>query len=119
MAVEHIPDEHHLYRRIHPEQLKPNGEISTAAFTPNETSVDWEKYTTPQETLSGLPDYHLASILAKVPRKKNLEVKHNPIDKPTEVNCAHSLIIGRKTLSIKKYLREKSTLIVKSSNISS
>lgn len=49
MTAEHIPDEDSLYRRIHPEQLKPDGEISSAAFKGDETSVDWAKYATPKK----------------------------------------------------------------------
>ena len=113
MDVEHIPDENKLYRRIHPEQLKPNGEISTAAFSGDETSVDWEKYTTPQQALNGYPNYHLASILALIPRQKYLVVKHDPI----QTNLAHSLVIGRKTQSIKRFLRKNSTLIIKASTV--
>ncbi len=113
MTVEHIPDEDFLYRRIHPKQLKPNGEISSAAFSGDETSVDWEKYTTPQKTLQGFPHYHLSSILAGIPRQKGQEVKHNP----TEENQAHSLIIGHKTKSISRFLSINSILIIRAPDI--
>lgn len=114
MTAEHIPDEDSLYRRIHPEQLKPNGEISSAAFKGDETSVDWEKYTTPKKTLKGFFRHHLASILAGIPRQKGQEVKHNP----TEENQAHSLIIGHKTKSISRFLSRNSILIIRAPAIS-
>jgi hypothetical protein len=109
MTAEHIPDEDSLYRRIHPEQLKPDGEISSAAFKGDETSVDWAKYATPKKTLQGFSHYHLASILAGIPRQRGQAVKHNP----TEENHAHSLIIGHKTKSISRFLSRNSILIVR------
>jgi hypothetical protein len=43
-AVELIPDDSNLFRRIHHTHLKPDGEISSAAFKQERMSVNWEKY---------------------------------------------------------------------------
>ena len=107
MLIEYIPDEHQLYRRIHPQHLKKTGEISSATFIGEKVSVDWEKYTTLNETLRGWPDNQLASILAGIPRQKDQEVKHDPV----KGNQAHSLIIGHKTKSIRRFLARNSKLI--------
>ena len=43
-AIEEIPDEDKLFRRIHHTHLLPEGEISSAAFKQPRMSVNWEKY---------------------------------------------------------------------------
>ena len=108
---EEIPDEDYLYRRIHPNHYDPDADkISSAAFKGGpETSVDWAKHTTPAKSIHKHPTHHLASIQAKIPRSKEQKVEHSPSLR----NYAHSLIIGKKTTPIARYLAERSTLIVK------
>lgn len=92
MIPEYIPDNDMLYRRIPPWHFKPDGSISSAAFNGEKTSVDWEKYTTPEKTLAVHQDFRLASIMALIPRQLNQEVNRDPLPD----NLAHSLIIEKK-----------------------
>ena len=43
-AVEVIPDQASLFRRIHYNHLLPEGKISSAAFKQERMSVNWKKY---------------------------------------------------------------------------
>ena len=108
---EEIPDDDYLYRRIHPDHYDSDADkISSAAYKGGyETSVDWSKHTTTAKSISKYPAHHLASIQAKIPRSKEQKVEHNPSLR----NYAHSLIIGKKTTPIARYLAENSTLVVK------
>ena len=109
---EFIPDEDSLYRRIHPDHYdKEHDVVSSAAFRGDcYTSVDWDKYTTPQKSVRGYPNHHLAALQAKIPRMKGQEVRHTP-----SRNRAHSSIIGNKTYSVAKFLAGNSTIIVRPS----
>ncbi|MCX5781464.1 MAG: hypothetical protein NT145_01990 [Elusimicrobia bacterium] len=105
-----IGNEDDLYRRIPPyHYVKEDDRVSSAAFAALETSVDWSKRTTPAKSVANYPDNHLASLKAKVPRDKNLEVKHDPI----KDNDAHTLIIGKKTQGIRKYLAKNCSFVIK------
>ena len=105
-----INDEDSLYRRIHPNfyVIKEN-RIASGAFKDYETSVDLARLCTPQKALEGYDNHHLAELKAKIPRERGQEVRHDPKPK----NPAHSLIIGKKTLSISRYLAKNSILIIK------
>jgi hypothetical protein len=101
-----------LYRRIHPDWQKGPTEISTAAFSNEELSVDLASLTSPEKTLrrGKKPDEGIAKIPVaimsglKVPQ----EVRHSPII----LNWAHTLVIGRKPQSVKKQMREKAEIII-------
>lgn len=99
-----IPDEDELYRRIISLHYKEKEDRpSSAAFTDYKTSVNWANYTSPELTLKGQPrDVRLASIISSIPRSRNLVVEHDP--DPKEDNFSHSLIVGKKTKSISKFL---------------
>jgi|GEM_PF-2488109 hypothetical protein len=110
VTIEHIDDEDNLYRRIPQYQYNEKADkIFYCAFKDYELSVDWEKCTTPQKTLEGHPNFHLASIKAKFPRTKGQVVEHSP----SKRNKAHSLVKGKKTNSIQRFLRDNSKLIFK------
>ncbi len=50
--AEQIPDDDDLYRIVHREKVRADGGIRLSAFTNNRgaMSVDWSKYSTPEET---------------------------------------------------------------------
>ena len=108
----HISDEEALFRRIHPVHLnREEGTVSSAAFRGRDSyalSVDWEKHTTPEETVKKHPEHSVASLKAKVPRRIGQKVEHTP----SRRNKAHSSIIGKKTTGISRVLAKKSTLII-------
>lgn len=109
MKIRVIDDNDDLYRRISPAQYyEKEGRPASAAFRDFELSVDWSKYTTPERTLRGYPSHHLASFKAIVPRQLNQEVKHDPVPD----NYAHSLVIGKKTLSIARKLARSCKFII-------
>jgi len=102
---EYIPDNHDLYRRALPIQCsKTTGRLTTAAFklrkTEKKLSVNWSKYTTPEETsVDPNPKFRgrilfVGAIKAKIPREQDLEVLHTP----TQTNRAHSSIKGQKLI---------------------
>ncbi len=108
-----ISDEDDLYRRIPPEwYVEKEERISSAAFRHLETSVDWARYTTPEKTVAGFLDCRLAALQAKFPRSeraKNQKVIHDP-----EPNSySHSLIIGKKTDSVARFLALKCRFVIK------
>lgn len=107
---EHINDEDYLYRRIIPEwYVEKDDRVASAAFTNFETSVDWALHTTPEKTVADFPNNHVATLQAKIPRAKDQEVKHDPYPE----NYSHSLIIGKKTLSVAKHLARNCMFVLK------
>jgi len=99
---EYIPDNHDLYRRALPIQCsKRTGRLTAAAFklrkTEDKLSVNWSKYTTPEETsVDPNPIFRdrilfVGAIEAKIPREQDLEVKHTP----SQCNPAHNSIRGQ------------------------
>jgi len=91
-----IADEEDLYRRVHPDQMKPNGTVTSAAFKDQEMSVDRAKKRTPEDSLARHPKYGLASFKAALARRLNQQVEPDG----DLANPAHALVIGQKTRSI-------------------
>lgn len=110
---EFINDEDDLYRRIPPLwYVEKEDRISSAAFKDPKTSVNWAKYATPEETIVDHPNFHVGTLQVKIPRSEragNQEVKHDPkID-----NYSHSLIIGKKTQSVARFLARHCRFVIK------
>lgn len=93
-------------RRIPWWHLKRSGEISSAAFQndggTNSFSTNWMKLSSIEDTLRNHPGFGLASISAKLCWDLNQKIKWEPL----EDNVAHCEIVGRKTDSISKKLRD-------------
>jgi hypothetical protein len=107
-----VSNEDFLYRRIHPYWQKSSSEVSTAAFTDPNLSVDLKSLTTAERAWkrSKNPDFGVAQIpVAIMPRLKvPQEVKHWP-----EIyNWAHTLVIGKKTESVQKEIRRNAKIII-------
>lgn len=114
MDVVEILDTDELYRRIHPNHLKPDGTVSSAAFKGSdsyELSVDLGQLTTPEETFNRAEHLHrecigVASLFAGQARGLSQEVVHKPLEEHDVggPNPAHTLIIGQKTEPVAKRL---------------
>jgi hypothetical protein len=108
-SKENIPNEEYLYRRILSEWwVTAEKRISSLAFRHYNTSVNWARHTTPEKSVRKYPECRLAEIQAKVPREKDQRVEHSPSCR----NRSHSLIIGKKTLSISRFLASNSKVII-------
>ena len=105
-----INDEEYLYRRITDEHFDvAKGKVNSSAFSGRELSVDWAKFTTPDESIARLPiGKCLVQVQAKYPRQVEQEVLHNP----TPANYSHSLIVGDKRQSVRRFLRNHSTVVL-------
>ena len=78
-AIEAIPDEDRLFRRIHYTHLLPKGEVSSAAFKQPRMSVNWEKYSDAKSTA----DENSAAVVVLIAggcRELNQAVEHTPIE---------------------------------------
>jgi hypothetical protein len=107
-----IPDEvadtEALNRRIHPGFVRPDGSVSSQAFTDMELSVDRSAYCAVSETLVGCHGYGVASIIASNARKLQQEV----VADRQLLNQAHALVKGKKTKSIARALARSAVWVV-------
>ncbi len=93
--VESIPDVDNVFMRAHRMHFR-NGQLQPGVFRQHGDgmSVDWEKYTTPQETrhrAAKPPDNAVLGATAGGIRKiGGLQVQH----KPERINRAHSNVLG-------------------------
>jgi hypothetical protein len=98
--IENIPDEDVVYMRLHRSMIDPEGNLNPGLIRlrPGEhgMSVDWNKYSTPEETRNrakvpadnGVVSFPVGGV-RKIPFQ---EVLHAPIPQ----NQAHAEIIGDK-----------------------
>lgn len=110
---EHIPDEENLYYRIHKVFFKDNA-IQPSAFTDkgNGMSMDWQKYSTPEESQirsKVKADNGIVSFSASAIRSLNLNLIHSP----SKTNRAHSEAIGKKEPQIRVELARMATWQIK------
>ena len=89
-----------LHRRIRPEFVKPDGSVSSQAFTDHDLSVDRAAYCDIASTLRGFQGTGVASIGAAFAR----ELKQEVLAEPLLLNPAHALVKGKKTKSIARAL---------------
>lgn len=104
-----IPDDEMLRRRIHPIHVKPDGGVSSAAFTNDKCSVDRSSIWGPIQSLSGYKDHGLAELMAGLARELGQEVESDPL----AYNPAHALIIGRKSKATQRRLARSATWVVR------
>jgi hypothetical protein len=93
-----------LHRRIHPTFIRPDGRISSQAFTDPELSVDRGLYRDVAETLMNCDGFGVAVFLARSARELGQEVRADP----QLLNKAHALVVGKKTKSIARRLARSS-----------
>jgi hypothetical protein len=113
MQIFLIGDEEYLYRKVTELHFDPaKGKINSSAFYGDELSVDWAKFTTPEDSLKRPPvGKCLAKLQAQFPRKLEQEVRHDPLSS----NYSHSLIVGdKRKQSVRRYLRDHSEIMLAS-----
>ncbi len=93
-----IADGEILHRRVHPDQIKEDGGISSGVFSDPEMSVDRAALRTPEESLAEHNGYGLVSFLARSARELNQEV----VPVPELLNKAHAEVRGNKTKATRK-----------------
>lgn len=108
-AVEEIPDDANLFRKIHQTHYdEETGVVSSAAFKQERMSVNWEKYKTAEESA----DVNSAAVVELTGgdcRQLEQSVEHTPIEpgQPFGPNQSHAEVCGKKTGSISRKLRDK------------
>ncbi len=95
-----ILDSDRLYRAIHPSFIKDDGSISQGAFRDAEMSVDLASKTTVDRSWARFKSRGsgLASFAVCLARSLSQLVRHDP----GPFNHAHTLVIGKKTQSIRR-----------------
>ena len=106
-AVEVIPDNSNLFRRIHYSHFLPGGKVSSAAFKQEHMSVNWEKYSDAKTSA----DENSAAVVALIAgdcRAIGQTVEHMPIepDQPFGPNQAHTEVCGSKKGALSSQLRD-------------
>jgi len=107
-AVEDIPDNANLFRKIHRNHYNEKTRVvSSAAFKQERMSVNWEKYKSAKDSA----DANAAAVVALVSgecRELGQSVEHTPIepDQAFGPNQAHAEICGKKTDAIGHQLRD-------------
>ncbi len=112
-AVETIPDNANLFRKIHRTHYdEKRGEVSSAAFKQERMSVNREKYKSAKDSA----DANSAVVVALVAKDcRGLEqiIEHTPIepDQPFGPNQTHAEVCGNKTRAISHKLRDRATMV--------
>ncbi len=112
-AVEVIPDEANLFRRLHRTHFDvEKGTISSAAFKQERMSVDWEKYREPAESADE-NSAAVAAINCGACRSLAQAVEHAPIEPEEEFgpNQAHAEVCGAKKGLISRQLRDGARIV--------
>lgn len=116
-SVDDIPDEvadsETLHRRIHPDFVRPDGSVSSQAFTDMELSVDRGDYWEVAQTLIGYDGFGVASVIASFARDLQQEVVPDKL----LLNPAHALVKGKKTKSVARALARSASWVVEFGDI--
>jgi hypothetical protein len=110
-VVEEIPDEDRLFRKIRALHVPKPGVISSAAFDEKDMSVNWEKYSSAEETADSNCPFVVA-LGAGFCRGLGQTVVHTPIQEGERFgpNQAHTEVCGKKTNSVKHRMRDNATI---------
>jgi hypothetical protein len=112
-AVEEIPDNANLFRKIHRSHYdEKGGGVSSAAFKQERMSVNWEKYKSAKDSA----DANSAAVVALVAghcRGLAQIIEHTPIEpgQPFGPNQAHAEVCGNKTRAKCQKLRDMATTV--------
>lgn len=118
IPVEHIPNSHLLFYRIHKNNTYPNGSPMPVAFVERGDdndrgmSTDWSKYSNPQETKnrSNNPDKSKIGVLSFEVKKVRQISYQEVLHAPQRGNPAHTNIkwnIDRRDKTQKEEIRKK------------
>jgi len=100
---ENIPDQALMFMRVHRNFLDDKGDPTPGVFRNHNKgmSVDWNKYSTPKETLSRARKPAENGIIQMVARNirqlPSQTVEHSPL----EANRAHSEVFGEKDTEVR------------------
>ena len=105
MTTYQVGQDEELWRRVHPDHYVDN-RISTGAFTNYEMSVDIARLRKEMcLSLEAGPSVGVASFDSTVAYSHDQQV----VGDPEEDNESHALVVGTKTGSVRKALRDAST----------
>lgn len=99
MEKESIPDDCIVFRYIHPSCWTSDGRPTSGVMSDPEMSVDWDKYSTLEETARRASPSHGATTLA-VAFLRSSEIAQRVDHDPMTENVAHTLVNGNKPPSI-------------------
>ena len=103
-----LSDDELLWRRIHRDHVRSDGRVSSAAFSGDEMSVDVASIQLDMSiTLSG--GAGVGEIKTETAHKLGQDVVSDPL--PGEP--AHALVIGHKTRSVRRALRDAARFITR------
>jgi hypothetical protein len=114
--VEHIPDDDDVFMRAHRVFFNRKRVLQPGVFRPHDggMSVDWEKYSSPEETRQRAANPRENAVIclpvAEIRDISNLDVKHTP----ESMNRAHSDVTG---LPEGEDLTEVRTLLLAASSL--
>jgi hypothetical protein len=97
--IEHVPDGDDTFMRAHSDHFR-RGDLLPGVFKVRDDgmSVDWAKYSTPEETRKRgrepLENAVVSLPVLKVRAISGLDVKHAPENPPKPPNRAHSNVVG-------------------------
>lgn len=97
---DHVEDAEPLYRRVHPTFVRPDGSLSSQAFSGEEMSVDRAHYSSVEESLLAYDGYGLAELVTRAARELNQEVRAAKL----LLNPAHALVVGKKSKGVARRL---------------
>jgi hypothetical protein len=99
--IEEIPNDHRLFLRVHVNEVKSTGgNLHPGVFREQEgsMSVDWEKYSTAEQSRNRAKNPQkvgIVALIAGVVRSiENLKVLHEPAEDQDRKNRAHSAVYG-------------------------
>src|SRR3990172_5398170 len=108
--IEEIPDKDRLYRGVHRQYIGDS--IEPGAFRDDRMSVDWARYSTPQEARARRKrpeDNAVVQLVAgQVRSLPSQHVEHTPIAE----NRSHSEVIGEKTPRVRVELSRICTIVI-------
>ncbi len=97
--IEHIPDEDDAFMRAHSDHFR-KGDLQPSVFRVRDggMSVDWAKYSTPEQTRQRanqpLQNAVISLPVLKIRGISGLDVRHAPTVAPEPLNRAHSNVLG-------------------------
>jgi hypothetical protein len=112
-AVEEIPDNANLFRKIHRSHYDAkDGQVSSVALKQERMPVNWDKYKS-AENSADANSVAVVALLAKDCRALEQIIEHKPIgpDQPFGPNQAHVEVCGSKTRGICQKLRDRATTV--------
>ncbi len=92
-----------FYRYIHPKLADEEGWPNSGAFDDDELSVDWARLADVEQVVGRRPGHGIVGVTKRVCDELGLDVIPDPLPE----NPAHCLILGRKTGSIRRRLKER------------